>query len=302
MPAKGSDRIAYALLLFTALFWGGNAIAGKLAVGHISPMTLTFARWFAAFLIMAAFGWPQLRRDWSAVRNHVPLLLAYGIFGFALFNITLYTALKYTSAINVAIEQSAMPMFIFLANFALFGMRVSLSQILGFCLSVVGVALVASNGNLARLATLDINRGDALMIFAVLLYSGYTVALRYKPAIDWKSLMSVMAFSAMVTSLPFAIWEQMSGNGIRPDMRGLAVAGYTAIFPAILAQVFYMRGVEMIGGNRAGLFINGVPVFGALLAIAILGERFQTFHAMALVLVIGGIWMAERNPARDKPV
>ena len=301
MASSGPDRIAYALLLFTALFWGGNAVAGKLAVGHISPMTLTFARWGAAFAIMLFFGWPQLwRMDRKAIAAHIPLLLAYGVFGFALFNITLYTALKYTSAINVAIEQSGMPIFIFLANFALFGMRVSHAQILGFCLSVAGVALVASNGSLARLAALDINRGDALMLLAVLLYSGYTVALRYKPQIDWKSLIIVMAFSAMLTALPFAVWEQMSGEGIWPDARGLTVAAYTAVFPAILAQVFYMRGVEMIGGNRAGIFINAVPVFGALLAVVILGEQFHAFHALGLLLVIGGIWLAERRPVTHK--
>ncbi|TCD15426.1 DMT family transporter [Oricola cellulosilytica] len=300
MPSSNSSRVAYAFLCFTALFWGGNAIAGKLAVGHISPMTLTAVRWIIAFLILASFSLPQLRRDWRNIRRYLPLLLAYGMTGFALFNIALYTALNHTSAINVTIEQSGMPMLVFLANFLLFGMRVTLAQIVGFLMSILGVALTAANGDLGRLAALDINRGDAIMLLAVVLYGGYSVALRWKPALHWKSLMTVMSFSAMVTALPFAVWEQASGSGKLPDLTGLAVALYTAVFPAILAQIFYMRGVEMIGSNRGSLFINLVPVFGTLLAIAILGEAFYPYHALALILVIGGIWLAERGAGRPK--
>jgi drug/metabolite transporter (DMT)-like permease len=301
MSSTGSSRLAYAFLTFTTLFWAGNAIAGKLAVGHISPMTLTGFRWGIAFLILLAFSGPQLRRDWDDVRRYAPLLLAYGMFGFALFNIALYSALKHTSAINVTIEQSAMPMVVFLANFLLFKMHVTPAQIVGFVMSVLGVALTASNGDLLRLAALDINVGDAIMILAVLLYAGYSVALRYKPAMHWKSLMTVMAFGALLTAIPFAVWEQYAGAGIMPDGRGLVVAAYTAVFPAILAQIFFIRGVEMIGSNRASLFINLVPVFGTLLAIAILGELFRAYHAIALLLVIGGIWLSERGaPGQNK--
>jgi drug/metabolite transporter (DMT)-like permease len=148
------------------------------------------------------------------------------------------------------------------------------------------------------LAALEVNQGDAIMLIAVLAYGGYTVALRYKPALDWQTVMVGMAFAAMVVSWPFAIWENVHGDGYMPDLQGLGVAAYTAIFPSILSQVFYMRGVELIGPNRASLFINMVPVFGTLLAIAILGERFHPYHAIALALVIGGIWLSERSAGR----
>jgi len=299
MSTPSASRLAYLLLAATALFWGGNAVAGKLAVGHIPPMTLTAVRWTMAFLVILAIGFPQFRKEWPQAKKALPLLLALGAAGFSIFNLTLYSALKYTSAINVTIEQSGMPAIIFVANFLLFGMRAGPVQILGFILSIVGVAVVASGGDPARLAALDINRGDAIMLIAVIAYGGYSVALRYKPALDWRTLMVVMAFSAMVTSWPFALWEQQSASGYAPDMTGLAVAAYTAVFPSILSQVFYIRGVDLIGSNRAGLFINLVPVFGTLLAIVILGERFHLFHAVALALVIGGIWLTERGAGKS---
>jgi drug/metabolite transporter (DMT)-like permease len=298
MAALSASRVAYLLLSATALFCGGNAVAGKLAVGHIPPMTLTAVRWTMAFIVILAIGLPHLKKEWPRARRSLPVMLALGAAGFSLFNLALYSALQHTSAINVTIEQSGMPMVIFIANFALFGMRVGPVQVFGFLLSLVGVAVTASGGDLARLAALDINRGDAIMLIAILAYGGYTVALRYKPAVNWQTLMVVMSFSAMVTSWPFAVWEQLSRGGVMPDMTGFAVAAYTAIFPSILSQVFYMRGVELIGPNRASLFINMVPVFGTLLAIAILGERFHPYHAIALALVIGGIWLSERSAGR----
>jgi drug/metabolite transporter (DMT)-like permease len=291
-------RQAYVLLLLTALFWGGNAVAGKLAVGHVSPMTLTALRWAGAVLILLSFGLPRLRREWPLMRPHLMTLGALGAVGFTLFNITLYSALKYTSAINVSIEQAGMPMVIFLVNFLLFGLRVTWAQILGFLLSLAGVALTASHGSFGQLLALDLNRGDALMLLAICLYGGYTVALRFLPRLHWLTTMTVMAVSATLVSLPFAAWEITAGAAILPDMQGWAVVAYTAIFPSILAQVFYMRGVHLLGGNRAGLFINMVPVFGALLAVIILGERFAAYHAVAMVLVLGGIWLAERSGRR----
>lgn len=299
MPSQKASRLAYLLLSATALFWGGNAVAGKLAVGHIPPMTLTAVRWTTAFLIILAIGFPQLRKEWPQARKSLPLLLALGATGFAIFNLALYSALNHTSAINVTIEQAGVPMVIFAANFLLFGMRVGPVQIFGFLLSLIGVAITASGGEFARLAALDINRGDAIMLVAIVAYGGYSVALRYRPTLNWQTLMIVMTFSAAITAWPFALWEQSNADGYLPDMAGLAVAAYTAIFPSILSQVFYIRGVDLIGSNRAGLFINLVPVFGTLLAIVILGERFHLFHAVALALVVGGIWLAERNAGKS---
>jgi drug/metabolite transporter (DMT)-like permease len=266
-----------------------------MAVGHVSPMLLVFFRWLLAFLVLLPVAWKPLRKDWPVVRPHLLKLSVLGACGFTLFNVIFYTALNYTTAINVSIEQAGMPMVIFLINFVLFSMKVSWAQILGLVLSVVGIALTASHGELARLAALDVNLGDGLMMVAVVIYGGYTVAVRYKPAISWQSMMLVLSASAFVTSLPFTAWEIATDRVVWPDAFGWGIGAFTAIFPSVLAQAFYIRGVELIGSNRAGLFINLVPIFGTLLAILFLGEDFHLYHALAIVLVLGGIWLAEHS-------
>jgi drug/metabolite transporter (DMT)-like permease len=295
------NRTAYLLLLLTTLFWGGNAIAGKLAIGHVSPMLLTALRWTFAFAILLPFSWGRMVRDWSTARGSLLLLSVLGALGFTAFNVALYSALMHTSAINVSIEQAAIPMVIFVANFLLFGTRITLLQIIGFLLSVAGVVVVASHGDPRRLLALDLNLGDALMLVAIAVYSAYTLMLRFKPDIHWQSMMVILTGSAALTSIPFVIYEGATGALIWPDAQGWAVGAYTVIFPSMMAQVFYMRGVELIGPNRAGLFINLVPIFGTLLAIALLGEAVEAYHAVAIVMVMGGIaiaeWSGRRVPA-----
>ncbi|PDQ21126.1 EamA family transporter [Mesorhizobium sanjuanii] len=286
-------RSAYLLLMITTLLWGGNSVAGKLAVDHISPMTLVFLRWVLAVLIMLPIGWRALREDWPLVRRHWLILAVLGASGFTFFNAIFYTALNYTTAINVSIEQAAMPILIIVANFLFFRLRVNWAQIVGVVLTIAGVILTACHGDPRRLLTLELNFGDAIMLVAVILYSGYSVGLRLKPAMRWQSLMLALSIAALVTSLPFFLWEIAAGKVIVPDARGWAVTLYTAIGASIVSQIFYIRGNELIGANRAGLFINLVPIFGTLLSVLIVGETFHLYQALALVLVLGGISLAE---------
>jgi drug/metabolite transporter (DMT)-like permease len=284
---------AYLSLVIATLAWGGNAVAGKLAVGHISPMMLTFWRWFFAVAIIFAISVPQLIKDWPIVRKNLPILLFLGVVGYVVFNAALYTAVNYTTAINVTVEQAVIPMLIFVINFALFRMKVSWAQILGFTLTLFGGIITAVHGDLSALVTLTVNFGDAIMMIAVVAYAIYTVALRWRPRVDWRTLMAIPAFFALVFSLPLVFWEYSTDRLIWPDTEGWIVALYTGIFASLIAQVLYIKGVEEIGANRAGLFINLVPVFGTLLSVAIIGESLQLFHIAALALALGGIAIAE---------
>ncbi|MBL8583867.1 MAG: DMT family transporter [Rhizobiaceae bacterium] len=288
-------RAAYIYLIFATLFWGGNAVAGKLAVGHISPMLITAGRWGVTALVLGALGWRQVRADWPAIRAHWRLLVLLGVLGFTLFNVALYGGLLFTTAVNVSIEQAGVPMFVFLTSFIVFRTHVSAAQLVGFLLSLLGIAVVASHGQPSRLLELDLNLGDLMMVGGALVYGVYTALLRLKPQIHWISLMAALSVPAAIASLPFVALESGLGALILPDARGWVLMAYIVVFPSLLAQVFYIRGVEMIGANRAGLFVNLVPIFGTLVSILLLGEAFFAYHAVALALVFGGIAIAEAS-------
>ncbi len=288
-------RRAYFFLTVATLFWGGNTVVGKLAVGHISPMVLNFSRWTIALLIISAISVPQLKKDWPELRRNWLLMLAFGAIGYTAFNGALYTALKYTSAVNGAIAQGGIPVLIFILNFLLFRIPVSFVQILGFTISFIGVAMTVSRGDINVLLSLSLNFGDTLLLVAVVAYAVYTIALRWRPTIHWKSMMAGSALGASLTAIPLVVWEEASGHMILPDLIGWGIIAYAALLPSLISQVFYIMGVEGIGANRAGLFINLVPVFGTLLSLSLLGEALQPLHLIALALVLGGIAIAERG-------
>lgn len=289
---------AYVLLALTTLFWAGNSIAGKLAVGHVSPMMIVTLRWAAVMVALAVFMRPQLAADWKAIRPRLAYLLGLGALGFTVFSVALYYALTFTTAINTSILQGGMPLFVFAASFVLFSSRIVVEQFLGFLLSFVGVIVIAVRGELANLLSLNINFGDALMLGAIVAYGVYTAALRSKPAIHWASLMFALCLGATLAALPMLVLEAAGGGLIVPDLFGWAIIVYIVVFPSLLSQVFYIRAVELIGSNRAGLFINLLPVWGALLAVTLLGETFHLHHGVALALILLGIGLAEYGGRR----
>lgn len=283
----------YAMLAVVTLLWAGNAVAGKLAAGHVSPMLLTLMRWAAAVAIVAPFAWHDLRREWRSILPRLGFMFCLGAFGFTTFNALFYLSLNYTTALNVTIIQSAMPIVVFIGNWLLFRAGFSLFQAAGFLLTLAGVCLVVSQGQPSTLLALQFNYGDALIVVAVVIYGLYTLLLRFKPLIQWRSTIFILAASALLAAIPFAAVEWKMGLTVWPDTRALLVLLYVAIFPSLLAQSLYIRGVDLIGANRANLFVNLVPVFGAVLAVTLLGEQLHFYHIAALLLVVGGIYLAE---------
>ena len=286
------------MLLLTVAFWGGNAVAGRFAVGEVSPFVLTFLRWALAALIVVSFAWPHLRRDWPTIKSRLPYLSIMGAMGFGVFAGLLYMGLVHTTAINATIIQAAMPMFIFALNFAFFRTATTPLQVLGYSLTLVGVAVAAGQGNLEGLLALEFNRGDLFVILAAFTYAGYSVALRQKPQMHWLSFLTVLFVAGALAATPFVIAETLTGNAIWPtSTTGWTVLAFVTLLPSLLAQAFFIRGNEVLGSNAAGLFLNLIPIMGAIFSVALLGERFHLFHAASLVLVLGGIALAQRRLA-----
>ena len=301
MPAL---RLPYLLLTLTALIWGGNAIAGKFAVGHVSPMILTMSRWAIAFAILGTIAQSKIRQDWPIIRKNWLYLLLMGGGGYTIFNYCLYSALQYIPAITAALEQSAMPLVVFAINFVFYKSGIKSLQIVGFTLTVIGVLVIISSGKPFEFITSSgegFNRGDMFMLVSILAYGAYTAALRSKPDMHWQSFLASLIFAAFLVATIGAVAETMAGNAVFPTTtQGITVILYAAIFPSLVSQGLFINGNEAIGSSRAALFINLVPVFAALLAVLLLGELLHWYHAIAFILVIGGIVIAERFSEKSK--
>ena len=301
-PRVGLLQSAWAspilLLVLTTLIWAGHSIVGRLAVGEIGPMTLTCLRWAVALVPILIAARPHLRRDWPLLRARWLYIAAMGTLGYTVFVALFYVAAHHTSALNLSIIQGAMPALVLIGARAFLGVRFTGPQTLGAGVTMLGVVAIAAQGDLERLRALAFNRGDVMMIAAVAIYAGYTIGLRERPRISPLSMLAGMAAAAFVSSLPLMAWEIAESGFVRPTAASLAILAYVALGPAFLAQIFFMRGVELIGPGRAGVFVNLVPVFGAIMAVVLLGEPFAAYHVAALALVVGGIAIAQRGAGR----
>jgi drug/metabolite transporter (DMT)-like permease len=289
---------AYIMLFLTTLLWAGNAVASPLAVGHLSPMTLVLLRWLVSCGVLLIIARDAMVKDWPVLKQHLPFLFVMGAFGYTAFNLLFYVAGHHTTAINIAILQGTMPVIIILVGLVAFREKPTGLQWAGTVITMLGVVAVASGGDVGRLFGLRFNYGDVLVLLAALFYAVYAAALRKRPQASALGFFAFMAGAAIFTSLPPAIYEIASGQAIWPTWQGWLLILYIGLGPSLLAQLMFMRGVELIGPNRAGIFTNIVPVLGPLLAVLILGEKFGPHHAVGLALVLGGIAVAERGRQR----
>ena len=258
-------------------------------------MTLTLLRWIFALGPILFTARRNIREDFAAMRPRWLFVGAMGALGYTAFNAIFYFAAHHTSALNISIIQGAVPALVLIGASVVFGERASALQMLGAVLTMAGVVVIASQGDPRQLASIGLNLGDLLMLVASVLYAGYTVGLRARPAVSGLGFLAAMAIAAMLTSIPLFVIEVAHGDFIWPTAKGYMLLIYAALGPAFIAQLFYLRGVQLIGPGRAGVFVNLVPVFGAIMAVALLGEPFAGFQVLALALVVGGIVVAQRK-------
>ena len=287
----------YLLLSITALCWAGNAIVGRLAAGHIPPVTLSFLRWSFAFLIILPFAWKHLKRDWGAIRTRLGTMIFLSVIGISAFNTLQYWALEHTQALNTLLLQSAGPLFVAVWSLILLGVRLTLAQAGGIALSLIGVLVILLHGDLTALSSIEFNKGDIIFTVALAIFGLYSVLSLKRPQIHGLSFVGFTFGCGAVCLVPLWIWELFTRPVMQLNAANLLSLFYVAVFPSTLAYLCFNRGVQLIGANRAAPFFHVVPVFGSAMAIVFLGEHPQLFHIIGFALVLTGVFVASRKPA-----
>jgi drug/metabolite transporter (DMT)-like permease len=296
-PGNWLANQPYLLLSITALCWAGNAIVGRLAAGHIPPVTLSFLRWSLAFLLILPFAWKHLRRDWAAIRSRLGTMVVLSVTGISAFNTLQYWALEHTQALNTLLLQSAAPLFVAGWSLALLGVRLTLAQAGGIVLSLTGVLVILLHGDLTTLKNIEFNKGDIIFMVALVIFGLYSVLSLKRPNIHGLSFVGFTFGCGAVCLIPLLIRELLARPLMQLDTTNLLTLFYVAVFPSTLAYLCFNRGVQLIGANRAAPFFHVVPVFGSVMAIVFLGEHPQLFHLIGFALVLTGVFVASRKQA-----
>lgn len=284
----------YVVLVLPPLFWSGNAVAGRVAMGDMSPFALAFWRWLLALLILLPFTLADTLAAWPTIRRNLGRIFVLGTLSVGAYNTFLYMALQTTEAINATLVGSVMPLIIMVLSLVVLREPLGLWRSLGLAASFAGVALVIARGDLSALAALELHRGDGLMVLAVLAWGLFSVLLRrWPPEVGGPVFLTVQIATGLVAvSLCYAGDIALGGGAVPLTWGAAGIIVYTALAASLGAYFAWNYGVAKAGANIAGFYTNLVPLFTAALAAALLGETVRWYHGAGLGLIFLGIALA----------
>ena len=290
--------IAY-LIAATAL-WAGNAIAGRLLVGSISPITLSAVRWGLAALLLLPLGW-RVFMPASALWQNKKRFLLLGLFGVGSYNVLLYLALQTSTAINVTLIGASMPIWMLFIGGVFYQVKPSMLQMIGAVVSLLGVGIVLTRGDLASLLSMQMVVGDLLIMLATILWAFYSWMLSRPGASTerqwpWAEFLMAQVTVGLLWTGVFDGFEIVTGNAfIDLNWWTASLILFVAIGPSLIAYRCWGLGVNEAGPTVAAFFANFIPLFTALLSAAMLGEPPQLFHGLAFALIVAGIVISSKR-------
>jgi drug/metabolite transporter (DMT)-like permease len=284
---------AYALLALGMLCWSGNWIVGRAVREAFDPITLNFWRWVVATAALAPFALPQLAGKREAIRRHAGLLALLALAGVAVFQALIYHGLRSTTAVNGVLLNSSGPLFILLCAWVIDRRRATLRQVAGMLISFAGIVVILTHGELARLAELEFQAGDAWILAAMPVWGVYSVLLKRLPAeLSGTALLFVLAAIGVAMLAPLAAIEALRSPPRWPSAEEAAAVLYVGLAASVVGFICWNRGVAVVGANAAGFTLHLLPAFATVLAILLLGEAFRAFHAAGIATILAGVLLA----------
>ena len=293
------DKTAYIFLIFTTLFWAGNFIVGKAAsLFEIHPFTLNFYRWTFAWLILAPFTLKEIIEKKNYILENIKLITILGITSITIFNSIVYYSLNFTQVISGVLMISTIPVMIIIFCWLFKIEKTNIYQVLGVIFSLSGVVVIITRANLNLLINLNFNKGDLWMVVAMLSWAMYSALLRKKKLeISQLSLLQTIISAGLIFLLPAYLIELALGYKATIHLPFILTLSYVVLFPGLASFILWIKGIAIIGSNRAGIFLHLIPIFSTIFAIIIFKEKFMLYHLIGAILIISGIILSSKKNA-----
>jgi len=288
---------AYILLVLATLFWSGNFIVGKFAtLFEIPPLTLNVFRWISVWLILMPFTYKEIYINLPNIKKNWLAISFMGVITISTFNSVVYFALNYTQVINAVLVLAAIPAATIVFSSLMKIEKTNIFQLLGLLLSIVGIGSIISNGDIQKIISLNINKGDLWMLVCVFTWAIYSTLLKkYKFKFSQFTLIQLMVSVGILFLIPQFFYEKSIGLEVNFNKAFFLILFYVVVFPAIAAYYCWQKGVEIIGPNRASMFIQLMPLFSAIMAIIIFNEKFELYHFAGATFIVSGIYLSNKK-------
>ena len=294
MPKK---YLAYTLLVLASLCWSGNFIVGKFAtLFEIPPLTLNTFRWISVWLILIPFTFKEIYKNLAYIKKNLLAIAFMGVITISTFNSVVYFALNYTQVVNAVLVLAIIPAVTIVLSSLMKVEKSNIFQIFGLILSIIGVGSIISNGDVQRIVSLSFNNGDLWMLVCVLSWALYSTLLKKnKFKLSQFSLIQIMVSVGVIFLIPQYFYEQSIGLELNFNKAFFLILFYVVVFPAIVAYYCWQKGIEIIGPNRATMFIQLMPLFSAVMAIIIFKEKFELYHFVGATFIVSGIYLSNKK-------
>ena len=294
---QNNNKIAYLLLILTTFFWSGNFIVGKAASFYdIPPFSLNFYRWLFAGLILLPFTFKEILSKKKYIFNNLGFFILLGITSITIFNSTVYYSLYYMQVISGVLMISTIPVWIMFISSILGIEKTNKFQITGVILSLLGVVFIITKSDINVIKNLDFNKGDLIMSVGMFSWALYSALLKKKKyEISQISLLEIVIILGLIFLIPIYLLEIKVGNPLVINKPFLLTLFYVVLFPGLASFFFWIKGISIIGANRAGVFLHLMPIFGTLMAMIIFREKFMFYHFFGAIFIIAGITLSNKN-------
>ncbi len=296
-----NNKLAYLLLVLTTLFWSGNFIVGKAAsIYEIPPFSLNFYRWLFAGAILLPFTLKEILQKKNYIFQNIGFFIILGISSITIFNSAVYYSLYYMQVISGVLMISTIPVWIMFISSILGIEKTNKFQIFGVILSLLGVLFIITKSDLNLIKNLDFNKGDLIMASGMFAWALYSALLKKKTyEISQITLLEVVIIIGLLFLVPIYILEINLGNPLIINKPFVLTLSYVVLFPGLASFFFWIKGISIIGANRAGVFLHLMPIFGSLMAIILFNERFMFYHLLGAIFIIAGITLSNKNIKKD---
>tara|TARA_B100000686_G_scaffold53704_1_gene57918 strand:+ start:229 stop:1134 length:906 start_codon:yes stop_codon:yes gene_type:complete len=297
MSQNRTVYLASVYLFCATLFWAGNFIVGKTAsINEIPPISLNFYRWFIAWFVLLPFTYKEIIQKKKYILKNFGIFIVLGITAVSIFNSALFYSLKFTQVITGVLMISVVPVMIIFFSTLLKIEKTNIFQVFGVVLSLTGVLLIITKADIEILKNLDFNRGDLTMLVAMLSWSIYSALLKKKKyELSQITLLQVVIGFGVIILIPFYFIDLNIGNQIKFDIPFLLILTYVIFFPGLISFFFWIKGVGLIGANRAGLYLHLMPILGAIMAMMIFNEKIMFYHFVGAIFIISGIVLSNKK-------
>ena len=291
------NNLAYILLFLATLFWSGNFLVGKFASHYqVPPFSLNFYRWLFAWLILAPFTIQEILKKKNYIIKNYKYYAILGITSVTIFNSIVYYSLNFTHVISGVLMISTIPVMIIFISSILKIEKTNIFQILGVSCSFIGVILIITKANFEILINLDFNKGDITMVFGMLSWATYSALLKKKKhELSQLTLLEVVISFGFIFLIPLYFIEYQLGIRINLDKNFFMILFYVVFFPGLASFIFWIKGVSLIGANRAGVFLHMMPILSAIMAMIIFNEKFMFYHMLGAIFILIGILLSNRK-------